>query len=105
MKIDVLYFEDCPNHMPTLERINEILHEEGCEAEIREVLVPDVPAAQTMKFLGSPTVRVNGIDIEPAVWDRQDFGWMCRRYAGGIPSHELIRAAIRSALRNGARPQ
>lgn len=101
MKIDVLYFEDCPNHLPTLERINEILSEEGCEVEVTEVLVPDARTAQSAKFLGSPTVRVNGIDIEPAALDRQDFGLMCRRYSGGIPSHELIRTAVRSALENG----
>jgi len=97
MQIEVLYFEDCPNHLPTVERINAVLHEEGCRAELREVLVPDVQTAQRVNFLGSPTVRVNGIDIEPAAADRKDFGLMCRRYTGGVPSHELIRAAVRSA--------
>ena len=103
MKIDVLYFEDCPNHLPTLERINEILSEEGCYMEVTEVLVPDARTAQGVKFLGSPTVRVNDIDIEPSALDREDFGLMCRRYSGGIPSHELIRAAVRSALENGGK--
>ena len=97
MQIEVLYVEDCPNHLPTVERINAVLREEGGSAEVREVLVPDVSTATRVKFLGSPTVRVNGIDIEPAAKDRRDFGLMCRRYAGGVPSHELIRAAVRSA--------
>ena len=101
MNVDVLYFEGCPNHVPTLERINEVLREEGCDAEIKEILVQDVAAAQNLMFLGSPTVRVNGIDIEPAALGRQDFGLMCRRYTGGIPSHELIRTAVRSALQHG----
>ena len=65
MKIEVLYFENCPNHVPTLERIHQVLREEGCDAEVREVLVPDVETARNVRFLGSPTVRVNGIDIEP----------------------------------------
>jgi hypothetical protein len=97
IEIDVLYFEDCPNHQPTVERIKSVLHEEGCEAEVREVLVPDVETAQRVNFLGSPTVRVKGIDIEPAAHNRSDFGLMCRRYTGGVPSRELIRTAIRSA--------
>ena len=97
MQIDVLYFGECPNHPLTVERINAILHEEGCSAEVREVLVPDVETAQRVHFLGSPTVRVNGIDIEPAAQNRSEFGLMCRRYTGGVPSRELIRAAIRSA--------
>jgi hypothetical protein len=97
MKIEVFYFENCPNHLPTLERINQVLREEGCDAEVREVLVPDVDTAHDLRFLGSPTVRVNGLDIEPKAGDRKDFGLMCRRYSGGIPSHELIREAVRSA--------
>lgn len=101
MQIDVLYFEECPNHRATMERINAILREERCSAELREVLVPDVETAHRVNFLGSPTVRVNGIDIEPTAQNRKDFGLMCRRYTGGVPSHELIRSAIRSASDNG----
>lgn len=96
MQIEVLYFDDCPNHQPTVEIIKSVLHEEGCEANIREVLVPDFETAQRVRFLGSPTVRVNGIDIEPTAQNRTYFGLMCRRYTGGIPSRELIRAAIQS---------
>jgi hypothetical protein len=105
MQIEVLYFEDCPNHLPTVERIHTVLCEEGCRADVREVLVPDISTAQRVNFLGSPTVRVNGIDIEPAANDRRDFGLMCRRYSGGVPSHELIRAAVRSASSFGGQKQ
>ena len=97
MQIEVFYFDDCPNHQATVERIKSVLREEGCDAKVREVLVPDVETAQRVNFLGSPTVRVNGIDIEPEAHNRSDSGLMCRRYAGGVPSHELIRSAIRSA--------
>ena len=98
MKIEVFYFDNCPNHLPTLERIHQVLREEGCNAEVRAVLVSDVETAQNVKFLGSPTVRVNGLDIEPKAEERKDFGLMCRRYPGGIPSQELIREAVRSTL-------
>lgn len=101
IQIEVLYFEDCPNHLSTVQRINAVLREEGCSAEVREVPVPDIATAQRVNFLGSPTVRVNGVDIEPGAGDRQDFGLMCRRYTGGAPSHELIRAAVRSASNYG----
>jgi hypothetical protein len=105
MKVEVLYFEGCPNHLPTLERIKEVLQEESCDAEVREVLVPDMQTAQSVEFLGSPTVRVNGVDIEPSARERKDFGLMCRRYSEGIPSHELIRTAVRSVLVTGGRAQ
>ena len=101
MKIEVLYFDNCPNHIPTLERIHQVLREEGCDGEVREVLVSDVETAHNLRFLGSPTVRVNGLDIEPKAEERKDFGLMCRRYSSGIPSHELIRDAVRSASVGG----
>ena len=97
IEIDVLYFEGCPNHLPTMEKISVVLREEGCGTDVREVLVSDVKSAQRVGFLSLPTVRVNGIDIEPAAKDRRDFGLTCRCYAGGAPSHELIGAAVRSA--------
>jgi hypothetical protein len=101
MKIEILYFEDCPNHLPTLERIHQVLREEGCRAEINEILVPDADTARDARFLGSPTVRVDGVDIEPSAKERNDFGLMCRRYSNGLPSRELIREAVRSASANG----
>ncbi len=100
LQIEVLYLKDCPHHLPTLERINWVLREEGCLADVREVLVPDRDTAQNWNFLGSPSVRVNGTDLEPAASNSGNFGLMCRRYAGGVPSAELIRAAIWSALRS-----
>jgi hypothetical protein len=105
IEIDVLYFEDCTNHLPTMDRINAVVREEGCDARVREVLVPDLETARRVGFLGSPTVRVNGIDIEPAAVDTKDFGLMCRRYAGGVPSRDLIRSAIRSALESRGEEQ
>ena len=97
LEIEVFYFEDCPHHLSTLERIHQVLREEGRHAEVREVLVPDTRAAQAARFLGSPTVRVNGIDIEPEAREQTDFSLMCRRYSDGVPSHESIGRAVRSA--------
>ena len=101
MRIEVLYFENCPNHLPTLERIHQVLREEGRDADVRAMLVPDVETAHNVRFLGAPTVRVNGLDIEPKAEERKDFGLMCRRYSSGIPSLELIREAVRSASVGG----
>ncbi len=101
MTVELLYFEDCPNYLPTLSRVRKILQEEGCTAEIREILVPDADTAQKVNFLGSPSVRVNGIDIESDMLEHQGFGFMCRCYKDGLPSTELIRTAIRSAMATG----
>jgi Domain of unknown function (DUF2703) len=103
MKVEVLYFRDCPNHRPAIERLKGVLREEGVSAEVREVEVPDATAAQTLGFLGSPTIRINGVDIDPAARSVTEFGLMCRTYteAGmrtGLPSRELIRRAVRESL-------
>lgn len=103
MNIEVLYFDGCPNHAAAVERVREVLREEGIEAEVVEVNVRDEASARDVGFLGSPTIRVNGIDVEPAVRSSREYGMMCRTYAvgqkrEGAPPKELIRAALRGAL-------
>jgi hypothetical protein len=39
MKIEVLYFDGCPNHKPAVERVQQLLAEEGVSAEVVEVNV------------------------------------------------------------------
>ena len=100
MKIEVLYISGCPNHTPALERVKEALREERLSAEIGDIEVPDAEAAQRLRFLGSPSIRVDGLDIEPEARSRADFGMMCRTYTDargttGLPSRELIRSALR----------
>ena len=100
MKIDVLYFSGCPNHAPAVERVKEALRAEGLSAEIAEIAVLDAQMAQGLKFLGSPSIRVNGLDVEPEARSRTEFGMMCRTYADGrcqvgLPSLGMIRSALR----------
>jgi hypothetical protein len=102
MKIEVLYFDGCPNHKPAVERVREVLCEEGISADVVEVNVSEPSIAQDLRFLGSPTVRVNGLDAEPAARAARDYGMMCRTYAlngrrEGLPSREMLQQAIREA--------
>jgi len=95
MTIEVLYFDGCPNGRPTLDRIRHVLQQCGLEYPIIEKRATDANAAQDFRFLGSPTVRINDIDIEPSARSRTDYGLMCRTYSGGgVPSEALIRDAI-----------
>ncbi len=96
--IEILFFDSCPNHEPTMDLAREVLSELGLEAEIREVPVETAKDAETHRFVGSPTVRVNGKDIEPDALDRSDFGLSCRMYrGGGVPPKELLLEAVREA--------
>jgi len=109
MNIEVLYFAGCPSHGPTLDRIKQVLEEEGLSSVLTEVKVTDAAAAQALRFLGSPTVRVNALDVEPAARSSTEYGMMCRTYiedgnSTGVPSNLLIRAAVREALARARDP-
>jgi len=96
MKIEVLYVPNCPNHAVALERLREVLSVESFQKHVNEVLVKDADMAQSLKFLGSPTIRINGRDVEPQNEEAVAFGLMCRLYpdGGGAPSEQRLRAAI-----------
>src|SRR5229473_4118439 len=97
MKVEILYFEGCPNHRPASERVLGVIREEGISASVTEIEVPDQAAAKEFGFLGSPTIRVNGVDIEPASRNAPGGNIACRCYPGGLPPTEMIRAALREA--------
>jgi hypothetical protein len=102
VRIEVLYFDGCPNHEALLPRLREILARTGVSAEIDRRRIADDEVAQRERFLGSPTVRVNGRDVEPHAEKRTDFGLKCRLYPtptglSGQPPEESLRAALRDA--------
>lgn len=96
MKIEVLYVPNCPNHVQALQRLREILPVESFQENVCEVLVEDIETAHSLKFPGSPTIRINGKDVEPQSEKGAKFGLMCRLYSdgSGAPSKKRLRAAI-----------
>ena len=62
MKVQVLYFDGCPNSLPAVELVAETLRAEGIKTDVERVLVASAEQAQEIEFLGSPTVRINGLD-------------------------------------------
>lgn len=99
MKIEVLYVPNCPHHAVVVERLREVLAGESLEAHLKEVLVSSAAMAHSVRFPGSPTIRINGHDIEPQDEKTASFGLMCRLYANGNggPSLQSLRDAIRRA--------
>ena len=79
--------------------MKEVLEEMGLTADVLEVRVADSASVVASRFLGSPTVHVNGLDVEPSVQTASQFGVMCRTYLDGsqrqgVPPTELIRRAL-----------
>jgi len=106
MRIEVLYIEGCPNRQSAFARVQEVLREENISAEMLEASVSQESAARELRFLGSPTIRVNGLDVEPGARASLEYGIMCRTYVVngrrvGLPSREMVRQAICEA-RSGA---
>jgi hypothetical protein len=78
--VEVLYFDGCPNHETLLPHLEELLRSAGLPPMIQLRRVEDDAAARRERFLGSPTVRINGRDVEPGAGARSDFGLKCRLY-------------------------
>lgn len=99
MDIRVLSFDGCPNARPAIDLVNEVVRELGVKAEAVSVEVRDDAEAARFRFLGSPTVQIDGKDIEAGRrTDAPVFG--CRLYTdrkgrSGVPPRELIIEAIR----------
>lgn len=97
--VEILTFDGCPNRAAVLELVAKVVARESVNADVRVVDVPDLGAARRLRFLGSPTIRVGGSDIEPGADDRTEFVHGCRVYrteAGlsGRPSEQWLVEAL-----------
>ncbi|MDZ5447893.1 hypothetical protein U2F26_35255 [Micromonospora sp. 4G57] len=97
--IEILYFDGCPNHEGLETRIRSLLAAAGIEETITHRCIDSDEQARAEHFLGSPTVRVNGIDVDPEAASRDAYGLMCRVYVTddglrGKPSDQWIISAV-----------
>ena len=103
MKIQILYFQGCPNHRPAVDLAGEVVAALEVNATIEEVEVKGPEDAAQLRFLGSPTILVDGVDVEPAARSRTDFGFSCRTYnGGGLPSRDMVVASMEKAGYKGS---
>ena len=98
MKVKVLYFDGCPTYRTATRTLWEVLSELGVEADVEQVAVNTDEEAKRLRFPGSPTIRVDGMDLFP-VPERSVWALGCRTYATpeglkGYPTREMIREAL-----------
>jgi hypothetical protein len=108
MRIEVLYFDGCPSHEALLPRLRALLDHVDVDEEIHLRRVDSLEAAERERFLGSPTLRIDGRDVEPGADRRDDFGLKCRLYrtetgASGVPPEEWILSALAADQAPGRR--
>lgn len=104
MRIEVLYFDGCPNYEPTHASVLAAVKELAVEATIASVKVESDAEAVARRFLGSPSVRIDGEDIEGQIESDVPYSLRCRRYPTtegfqGHPPKDIIVGAIRKATR------
>ncbi len=105
--IEFLWFDGCPNHVPARAMLIDVLRERGVDAPVRDIDASDAEVAERVRFPGSPTIRVNGVDVMPGYVDRGEYAPGCRVYhtatgLRGVPERTWIEAAIDAALRSPA---
>lgn len=105
--VEIFYFDGCPNHEPALALVERVDRDLGTNAEVRLVNVADQDTAERLRFLGSPTVRVDGVDVDPRAEQRAEYALSCRVFTtehgpSGQPDERWIRDALaRAATPNG----
>lgn len=101
--IEVLYTDECPFWKEALKSIEEIVNSLKTEVTIKKIRVAGEKDAKNLKFPGSPTVRINGVDIDPTA--RETAGYIgCRIYMHKgrtfeYPPKDMIRSAFERLLK------
>jgi hypothetical protein len=105
MRVELLYWDGDPHYMTARQRLVEVLTEDAFETPIQMVAVNSQEDAELLEFRGSPTIRIDGIDIHPA--EGTTIGLRLRRYPPDenldgpmmepIPGKRLIRRAVERA--------
>jgi hypothetical protein len=102
VRVLFLYYEDCPSHELALERLHQVLVDEGIDAAVEIVKVETDAQAEQWGFVGSPTILVEGRDIDPPPPSAQ-FALTCRAYRredgriSPLPPPELISRSLHAA--------
>ena len=99
MKIEFLFWRECPSHPEARALLDEVLAERGLDAEVEEREVTTTEEAEELAFPGSPTIRVDGRDVDPAGAGSRP-ALTCRIYhrpdgrVSPVPTREQIEEAL-----------
>jgi hypothetical protein len=99
-RIEFLFWEDCPSHPQAWKLLEEVVDEVGVESEIEKIEVLTDEEAERLQFPGSPTIRVDGMDVDLDGAAQMGTALTCRVYVledrrfSPLPSKEMIRRAL-----------
>ena len=103
VKVELIWFRECPNHEQARSLLRDVLRQWQVEDPVEDIDATDAEIAAAVRSPGSPTIRVDGQDIEPGFVDPGDYTPRCRVYltdAGlrGVPERAWIEDAVKHAL-------
>jgi hypothetical protein len=98
-RVELLWFSDCPNHPVARRMLADAIERVAPRTAIEEVDASDPAVSAARRFPGSPTIRVDGVDIDPGFADPGDYTPRRRLYwtaAGlrGVPDPAWIEEAL-----------
>lgn len=102
-EVELLWFSDCPNHATARRILEEVIAELVPGTPIHDLDATDLVTAERLRFPGSPTIRVDGRDVDPNFVNPGDYTPRCRLYRTesglrGLPERRWIEAALRGAM-------
>lgn len=100
--VELLWFQDCPNHPAARALIDELLGDLAPGTTVHDIDATDPAVAQLHRFPGSPTIRIDGRDVDPTYQDPGDYTPHCRLYRTaeglrGLPERAWVEAALRAS--------
>ena len=100
-QFDMLYFDDCPSWKTAAALLEQVVERMDLAAGIDLVRVETDEEAQEQRFVGSPSIRLNGKDLFPVDHDHYALG--CRVYQTpegmrGWPTEAMLIDSIRERI-------
>jgi len=102
VKVELLFLADCPNYVETKAILEDVLESQGLPTSIEMVRVKTQEDAARLHFLGSPTVRLNGKDIEDSAEGSAKYGLFFRKYKSPNPRGMVTKAIMLKAVKQHA---
>jgi glutaredoxin len=101
--IEILYTDECPFWKEVVKLVEEVNRELKTEAIIKKLKIANEQDAKKLRFPGSPTIRINGVDIDPEAKEAKAFiGCRIYRYNNRLhesPPKEMIKKAFQRILK------